>query len=212
MPPSYWVEALGVATYLHNILPTKTLGFATLHSALHRVPPTYDHLRVFGCACYPTSLPQPLTSLRRVLHSVFFLATLLTTRDTTALTVPPIELSSLVMCPLMRDRFPLLSRLVLAVRPTLSSWMILLLTCRPPLDRHLLFPLQDLPPASPHCHTRPPASPRCHTWSPALRRRHQQVPRLTPAEPGHLLASHPAWWGLQHWLSPTAGPLHRQPP
>ena len=41
-----------MATYLRNILPTKTLGFATLHSALHRVPPTYDHLRVFGCACY----------------------------------------------------------------------------------------------------------------------------------------------------------------
>ena len=53
MPPSYWVEALGVATYLLNILPTKTLGFATPHFALHRVSPTYNHLRVFGCACYP---------------------------------------------------------------------------------------------------------------------------------------------------------------
>ena len=53
MPPSYWVDALGVATYLRNILPTKTLGFATPHFALYRVPPTYDHLRVFGCACYP---------------------------------------------------------------------------------------------------------------------------------------------------------------
>ena len=53
MPPSYWVEALGVATNLLNILPTKTLGFATPHFALHRVSPTYNHLRVFGCACYP---------------------------------------------------------------------------------------------------------------------------------------------------------------
>ena len=53
MPPSYWVEALGAATYLLDILPTKTLGFVTPHFALHGALPTYDHLRVFGCACYP---------------------------------------------------------------------------------------------------------------------------------------------------------------
>jgi hypothetical protein len=41
-----------------------------------------------------------------------------------------------------------------------------------PLDRHLLFPLQDLSPAPPRCHTRLPESPRCHTRPPALRRCH----------------------------------------
>jgi hypothetical protein len=53
MPPSYWVEALNTATVLFNILPTKTLGFITPQFALHGVLPSYDHLRVFGCACYP---------------------------------------------------------------------------------------------------------------------------------------------------------------
>ena len=53
MPPSYWVEALATATYLLNILPTKTLQFVTPHFALHGKLPSYDHLRVFGCVCYP---------------------------------------------------------------------------------------------------------------------------------------------------------------
>jgi len=122
-----------VATYLLNILPTKTLGFATPHFALHGVLPTYDHLRVFGCAIHATrtSLPQPLISLHCVLHSVSFSATLLITRGTTALIAPRIGSSSLVMCPLTRPRFPLLSHPDLSARQTLSSWMILLLTCRP---------------------------------------------------------------------------------
>jgi len=53
MPPSYWVEALSTATGLLNILPTRTLAFSTPHLALYDTPPVYDHLRVFGCKCYP---------------------------------------------------------------------------------------------------------------------------------------------------------------
>lgn len=53
VPPSYWVEALHHATYLRNILPTKTLDDHTPHHALFGSAPVYDHLRVFGCACYP---------------------------------------------------------------------------------------------------------------------------------------------------------------
>ena len=52
MPPPYWAEALHTATLL-NILPTKTLDFSTPHSALLGSAPSYDHLRVFGCKCYP---------------------------------------------------------------------------------------------------------------------------------------------------------------
>jgi len=53
MPPSYWAEALHTATLLLNILPTKTLDFSTPHFALLSSAPSYDHLRVFGCKCYP---------------------------------------------------------------------------------------------------------------------------------------------------------------
>jgi len=53
VPPAYWVEALSTATMVLNILPTKTLHFNTPHQALFGSPPTYEHLRVFGCRCYP---------------------------------------------------------------------------------------------------------------------------------------------------------------
>jgi hypothetical protein len=53
MPPSYWVEALHTATYLLNRHPTKTLASATPFLALFKTQPSYDHLRVFGCSCYP---------------------------------------------------------------------------------------------------------------------------------------------------------------
>lgn len=42
-----------MATHLLNILPTKTLSFSTPHFALFGVQPSYEHLRVFGCKCYP---------------------------------------------------------------------------------------------------------------------------------------------------------------
>jgi len=53
LPPSYWVEALQKATHLHNLHPTKTLNLGTPHFALHGIQPSYSHLRVFGCLCYP---------------------------------------------------------------------------------------------------------------------------------------------------------------
>ncbi|KAJ9544319.1 hypothetical protein OSB04_024026 [Centaurea solstitialis] len=53
LPPSFWVDALHTATYLHNILPTKLLHNRNPTSVLYLKHPTYDHLRIFGCACYP---------------------------------------------------------------------------------------------------------------------------------------------------------------
>ncbi|WVZ93597.1 hypothetical protein U9M48_039565 [Paspalum notatum var. saurae] len=50
---STFVEALNTATYLLNLLPTTTLQSGTPHQALFVSPPSYDHLRVFGCCCYP---------------------------------------------------------------------------------------------------------------------------------------------------------------
>jgi histone deacetylase 1/2 len=44
--PSLWQRTF-------SILPTKTLSFSTPHFALFGVPPSYEHLRVFGCKCYP---------------------------------------------------------------------------------------------------------------------------------------------------------------
>ena len=72
LPPNFWVEALHTACYLHNILPTKLLKFHTPTSALYRRHPTYDHLRVFGCTCYPnTSSTRPHKLATRSVRCVF---------------------------------------------------------------------------------------------------------------------------------------------
>jgi hypothetical protein len=49
----YWPEALATATYLLNRLLTKAVAHPTPYYALFGIHPSYDHLRVFGCACYP---------------------------------------------------------------------------------------------------------------------------------------------------------------
>jgi hypothetical protein len=53
LPTHYWAEALATATYLLNRLPTKAVAHPTPYFALFGIHPSYDHLRVFGCACYP---------------------------------------------------------------------------------------------------------------------------------------------------------------
>jgi len=44
LPPSYWVEALSIATYLRNLLPTKTLAMSTPHMALQPPPRLQLHV------------------------------------------------------------------------------------------------------------------------------------------------------------------------
>jgi hypothetical protein len=53
LPPTYWVESHHTATFLLNRLPTKTIRASCLYFALFGTTPMYEHLRVFGCTCYP---------------------------------------------------------------------------------------------------------------------------------------------------------------
>jgi hypothetical protein len=53
MPPQFWVEALQTAVHTLNLLPLPSLGHYSPFELLFHKPPTYDHLRVFGSACYP---------------------------------------------------------------------------------------------------------------------------------------------------------------
>jgi hypothetical protein len=55
-----FLEALHTATHLLNRLPSKAVRHPTPYFALYGTDPSYDHLRVFGCACYPnTSATAP---------------------------------------------------------------------------------------------------------------------------------------------------------
>ncbi|KAK9070010.1 hypothetical protein SSX86_010408 [Deinandra increscens subsp. villosa] len=53
VPPTFWHHALQMATYLINILPSKTLNFLTPTHLLYHQAPSYHLLRTFGCLCYP---------------------------------------------------------------------------------------------------------------------------------------------------------------
>lgn len=53
LPPSFWHHALQMATYLLNILPSKVLGNTSPLQILYQRDPSYSHIRVFGCLCYP---------------------------------------------------------------------------------------------------------------------------------------------------------------
>jgi hypothetical protein len=55
LPARFWAEGLHTSTYILNCLPSTACLAPTPHQALFGTPPRYDHLRVFGCACYPNT-------------------------------------------------------------------------------------------------------------------------------------------------------------
>jgi hypothetical protein len=59
-PGDIYPPHLHTATHLLNRLPSKAVRHPTPHFALYGTTPSYDHLRVFGYACYPnTSATAP---------------------------------------------------------------------------------------------------------------------------------------------------------
>jgi hypothetical protein len=110
MPACYWVEALHTATYLLNHLHYKAINVSCSYVALYGVAPSYEHLRVFGCVCYPNLSAQAAHKLAPSPLVVSSSNTLLITKVISVLFSPPTTSSSLDMLFLMRQSFPSLSR------------------------------------------------------------------------------------------------------
>jgi hypothetical protein len=58
MPICYWVKALHTATYLLNRLPCKAISASYPYVALYDAAPSYEHLPIFDCVCYPNLFAQ----------------------------------------------------------------------------------------------------------------------------------------------------------
>lgn len=72
LPSQFWVEALNTAVHLLNILTSSKLKFKTPYELLFGKQPSYHHLRVFGCSCFPNLddyLPHKLSP--RSKHCIF---------------------------------------------------------------------------------------------------------------------------------------------
>ena len=55
VPCTFWPNALSTSTYLVNIRPCRACQNTPPHTLLFGSPPQYDHLRTFGCLCYPNT-------------------------------------------------------------------------------------------------------------------------------------------------------------
>ena len=55
---NFWGESVLAAAYLINCIPTPLLSKKTSFEKLYNQPPTYTHLRVFGCLYFATNV-QP---------------------------------------------------------------------------------------------------------------------------------------------------------
>ncbi|OMO89784.1 Integrase, catalytic core [Corchorus capsularis] len=73
LPSKFWVEAFQTSLYLINRLPTPVLGGKRPYVVLFGKPPVYDHLRTFGCACYPHLVPYNKTKLEFKTRQCVFL-------------------------------------------------------------------------------------------------------------------------------------------
>lgn len=52
VPVSFWVHCLLTATYIINRLPSSVLNNKTPHKMRFHKPPSYSHLKTFGCLCF----------------------------------------------------------------------------------------------------------------------------------------------------------------
>ncbi|PKU71363.1 Retrovirus-related Pol polyprotein from transposon TNT 1-94 [Dendrobium catenatum] len=73
LPLSYWLDAATTATYLINRLPSGTTENTSPLQRMFNITPSYNHMRTFGCECYPLLPPTQRTKLTTTSSQCVFL-------------------------------------------------------------------------------------------------------------------------------------------
>jgi transposase InsO family protein len=89
IPPNFWPDALAASTYLLSRRPCRPRDNSTPYELLFCASPDYNHLRVFGCLCYPNLASTAPHKLALRSARCVFLGYPLITRDTSATTQKP---------------------------------------------------------------------------------------------------------------------------
>ncbi|KAI0511944.1 hypothetical protein KFK09_012578 [Dendrobium nobile] len=63
LPTKLWVEVMNASVYLINRLPSRALMNQSPYQILYQKPPAYNHLKIFGCLCYPWLRPYSASKL-----------------------------------------------------------------------------------------------------------------------------------------------------
>ena len=71
VPLNFWGECILTAVYLINRMPSPLLSNKTPFEALYKRPPTFHHLKVFGCKCYATIVHPKQKFEPRAISCVF---------------------------------------------------------------------------------------------------------------------------------------------
>ncbi|CAM8941571.1 unnamed protein product [Rhodiola kirilowii] len=58
LPIAFWAECVSTAAFLINCTPTPILDNRSPYEVLHKQPPPYSSLRVFGCLCFAAQIPR----------------------------------------------------------------------------------------------------------------------------------------------------------
>ena len=58
VPLCFWGDCILTAIHLINRIPLKSLGNKSPYKILFHFPPSYHHLKCFGCLCFVSTLPH----------------------------------------------------------------------------------------------------------------------------------------------------------
>nr|XP_011457394.1 PREDICTED: uncharacterized protein LOC105349432 [Fragaria vesca subsp. vesca] len=71
IPLKFWGESVLIAVHVINHFPTPLLSFQTPFERLYSRPPSFNHLRVFGCLAYATNVKVTHKFAPRAIKCIF---------------------------------------------------------------------------------------------------------------------------------------------